>query len=94
MREKRRFTQRQLSIKCELDVTIISHFENVNSKRKPCFFNIIKIAKALNVTADYLLGLSPEYTPSNYDDALYWKILRLSESERKSVEYFIHDLVG
>lgn len=59
-RNKLCLTQEQLAVKSGLHVAAITHFEAIKGTHKPSFFNIIKLAKALNVTSDYLLGLSNE----------------------------------
>lgn len=53
-REKRGINQTELAAKAELQPSAIGHFEK--NRRKPSFANIRILAKALNVTSDYLLG--------------------------------------
>lgn len=56
IRERRDFTQVALAKASSLDPTQIAHFEA--DAREPSAKNIRKLAKALDVTADYLLELT------------------------------------
>lgn len=53
-REKRGLSQSQLAEKAKLPPSSISHFES--GARKPSFDNLRKLANALDVSTDYLLG--------------------------------------
>lgn len=53
-REIRKLSQTELASKAGLQPAAIGHFER--SRRKPSFANVRALAKALNVSADYLLG--------------------------------------
>jgi len=53
-REARAINQTELAAKAGLQPSAIGHFEK--NRRKPSFANIRSLAKALNVTSDYLLG--------------------------------------
>lgn len=53
-REKRGLDQEGLAKKAKLNPTAISHFEA--GRRKPSFDNLKRLAEALSVTTDYLLG--------------------------------------
>tara|TARA_R100000501_G_C2592350_1_gene91951 strand:+ start:386 stop:721 length:336 start_codon:yes stop_codon:yes gene_type:complete len=55
-REKRGFSQAELAAKSDLQPAAIGHFEN--GRRSPSFQNVRKLAEALKVSADYLLGRS------------------------------------
>jgi len=57
-RENREFNQTELAAKAGLQPSAIGHFEK--ERRKPSFANIRSLAKALNVTSDYLLGRTSE----------------------------------
>lgn len=54
----REMTQLKLSKKTKFDRFRLSRYENHPDKQLPSATAIFKIAKALNVTSDYLLGLS------------------------------------
>jgi len=53
-REARQLSQGDLAKRAALQVSAISHFET--GGRKPSFDNLKKLAEALNVSTDYLLG--------------------------------------
>jgi transcriptional regulator with XRE-family HTH domain len=53
-REKRELSQADLARKAGLQPAAIGHFER--GRRKPSFANVRALAKALNVSSDYLLG--------------------------------------
>jgi transcriptional regulator with XRE-family HTH domain len=53
-RGKRGMDQEGLAKKARLNATAISHFET--GRRKPSFDNLKRLAEALSVTTDYLLG--------------------------------------
>jgi transcriptional regulator with XRE-family HTH domain len=55
-RERRDMTGDQLAKRADIDPSQISHFEC--GRRQPGADNIRKLAKALDITADFLLGLS------------------------------------
>lgn len=56
-REARELNQTELAKLAGLQPAAIGHFEH--NRRKPSFANIRALAKALGVTADYLLGRAP-----------------------------------
>jgi transcriptional regulator with XRE-family HTH domain len=56
-REARGLNQTDLARLSGLQPAAIGHFEH--NRRKPSFANIRALAKALHVTADYLLGRAP-----------------------------------
>jgi transcriptional regulator with XRE-family HTH domain len=94
-REKiRNLTQAQLSEKSGLPATSISHFENTEGSRKPSFDNLRRLAKALDVTTDYLLG-STESPMGIIDDtdALYRDVKSLSEDDKKFAEDMIKKMI-
>ncbi len=53
-RDARGMNQTELAAKAGLQPSAIGHFEK--ERRKPSFSNIRELAKALDVTSDYLLG--------------------------------------
>jgi transcriptional regulator with XRE-family HTH domain len=55
-REKRGFNQAQLATEAGLPSTTISHFEA--GSRKPSFDNLRRLSRALNVSSDYLMGIT------------------------------------
>jgi len=57
-RNARDLSQTELAQKAGLQPAAIGHFER--DRRKPSFANVRALAKALNVSSDYLLGRSSE----------------------------------
>lgn len=57
-REARGLNQTELAKASGLQPAAIGHFEK--NRRKPSFANVRALAKALEVSADYLLGRSPD----------------------------------
>lgn len=57
-RERRDLGPQQLAKRTGINVTQLCHFES--GRREPSAGNIRKLALALDITADYLLGLSTE----------------------------------
>lgn len=55
-REKRGLSQAELARLAGLQPAAIGHFER--ERRKPSFANVRALAKALNISSDYLLGRS------------------------------------
>lgn len=55
-RKKRGLNQTELAKIAKMDPSAIGHFEG--DRRKPSFANVRVLAKALNVSSDYLLGRS------------------------------------
>ena len=87
------WTQGQLAEETKLPPTSISHFENPEGTRKPSFENLRRLAKALGVTTDYLIGRTSEpYQHSEAVDELYRDMQRLSESDRQIAKELIERL--
>ena len=55
VRESRGWNQAELAQRAEMQPSAIAHFEA--SRRKPSFDNVRRLAKALEVSADYLMGV-------------------------------------
>ncbi|MDE0932600.1 MAG: helix-turn-helix transcriptional regulator [Novosphingopyxis baekryungensis] len=53
-RERREMNQAELAKRAGLQAAAIGHFER--GRRKPSFANVRALAKALDVSSDYLLG--------------------------------------
>ena len=64
VREARRLTQAELSQKTGLHQTAISHFET--GGREPCLANLRRLAVALRVTSDDLIGIGQTKAPTQY----------------------------
>ena len=87
-REMRKLTQAELAAKAKLPAGAISHFET--GQRRPSFENLLKLADALSVTVDYLLGrkLEPEGAGEEAA-ALFRDLARASDADRE----LIRDLI-
>ena len=57
-RNLREMSQNELALKTGLPASSISHFEG--KARRPSFENLRRLANALNVTTDYLIGRTEE----------------------------------
>ena len=90
-REMRKLTQIELGIRASLPSTTIAHLET--SSRKPSFDNLRKLAEALEVTTDYLLGRVDEPIIVEVGDVLFRDIGKLSPYDRIIAEKFLKVLV-
>ena len=91
-REMRELTQAELGAKAILPSTSIAHFEA--GKRKPSFDNLRKLAEALEVTTDFLLGRVAEPSLAEAGDVLFRDIGKLSDYDRRIAEKFLRMLTS
>lgn len=90
-RELRGLNQMELAEKSGFQPSAISRFET--GAAKPSFDNLRRLAAALRVSTDYLLGLVDEPTAAAQPtDPLYRKFEELTDEQRKFAEKFIIDL--
>lgn len=90
----RGLTQAQLAEKSGLPSTSISHFENPEGTRKPSFDNLRRLANALEVTTDYLLGRSDDYVAKPVAmDALYRDVQNLTDADREFAQVLIKKML-
>jgi transcriptional regulator with XRE-family HTH domain len=89
-RELRGLSQRELSERAKMPVSSISHLET--GSRSPSFDTLRRLATALEVTTDYLLGLVND--PLLYDNAdpLMREIGLLIANEKELAKDFIQML--
>lgn len=90
-RELRGFNQDQLAERSDLQGSAISHFET--GGRKPSFDNLKRLADALGVSTDYLLGRTKD--PEGYaapNDPLYRDVQRLNKKNRDLASQIIRSL--
>jgi len=86
-RENLKWTQNQLSIEAGLPTSSIAQFET--DVRKPSFETLRRLASALQVTTDYLLGRVDEpQTVLNSSAALFRHLDNISGDDRKLLEDF------
>jgi transcriptional regulator with XRE-family HTH domain len=86
-RELRGLSQTQLAADSGLPPSSVSHFEA--GARKPSFDNLKRLAAALNVTTDYLLGRSETPEASGAAGRLHRDQHKLSSEDLKLTEQFI-----
>ncbi len=86
-REKRALNQAELAKRAGLQASAVSHFET--GTRKPSFDNLRRLADALDVTTDYLIGRVGDNQVSVGHDQLYRNIGNLTAEDRDFAESFI-----
>lgn len=86
-RETRRLSQTALAAKAGLPQTSIAHFEG--GSRKPSFDTLRRLANALEVTTDYLLGRTDEMARSEAADPLFRHVAKLSSDDRALADDFL-----
>ena len=89
-RELRQLSQAELAHRAELQPSAVSHFET--GTRKPSFDNLRRIADALRVTTDYLLGRSSDPMGIGIPDRLHRNLERLTDEDREFAERFLEML--
>ena len=86
-REKRGLSQGDLATRAGLQASAISHFET--GTRKPSFDNLRRLADALEVTTDYLLGRVTDAQALAGADKLHRHLDRLTTDDRDIAENFL-----
>jgi transcriptional regulator with XRE-family HTH domain len=89
-RDYRGLSQGQLAERAKLQPSAISHFET--GARKPSFDNLRKLADALNVTTDYLLGRVDDPAGSAGAERIHRHLDQLKDSDRQFAEDMIEAL--
>lgn len=90
-RESRKLSQVELAVRARLQGSAVSHFET--GSRKPSFDNLKRLADALRVTTDYLLGRTDEMEGSvESADQLYRHYAGLSAEYREVADAFMQML--
>ncbi|WP_456772897.1 helix-turn-helix domain-containing protein [Bradyrhizobium sp. USDA 4369] len=90
-RELRGLSQSQLASGAGLPPSSVSHFEA--GSRKPSFDNLKRLASALRVTTDYLLGRSEVPDASGEVGRLHRDQHKLSSEDLKLTEQFVEMLL-
>ena len=92
-RELRKLSQAELAQASDLQPSAISHFETAG--RSPSFDNLKRLADALKVTTDFLIGRSDEPTLSNAATGrLYRHAEKLSSSDLEMLEQMAETLAN
>lgn len=89
-RNTRELSQSALAAKAKLPASSISHFEA--GSRKPSFDNLQRLAEALNVSLDYLLGRVDDVFADAAADPLYRDLEKLSARDRELARDFMEML--
>ncbi|QHO73935.1 XRE family transcriptional regulator [Bradyrhizobium sp. CCBAU 051011] len=90
-RDLRRLNQTDLASKAGLPPSSVSHFES--GARKPSFENLKRLAIALDVTTDYLLGRAATPDASATAGRLNRDVNKLSAEDIKLTEAFVEMLI-
>ena len=86
-RKHRRLSQGELAGRSGLQASAISHFERTD--RKPSLDNLRRLAEALNVSTDYLLGRTTEmHGASTHPYSLHRHYVGLSSEHQEVLEEF------
>jgi transcriptional regulator with XRE-family HTH domain len=83
-RESRAWNQAELAQRAEMQPSAIAHFEA--GRRKPSFDNVRRLAKALDVSADYLMGVKATVAFRNEE--------LLTSDDRQHIQDLIDRLSG
>jgi len=86
-RELRQWSQNDLATRAGLPSSSIAHFET--GTRKPSFDTLKRLANALEVTTDYLLGRVDEPGLAEAGDPLYRDMGKLSSRDRELAKDFL-----
>jgi transcriptional regulator with XRE-family HTH domain len=101
IRESLQWTQNELGTRAGLPATSIAHFEN--GSRKPSFDTLRRLATALEVSTDYLLGTTDKRisTPTGDEptlmptaNALFRNFEKLSGNDRELLQGIAEMLAG
>lgn len=88
--ELRKWSQSQLAERANMPPSSIAHFET--GARKPSFDTLRRLANALDVTTDYLLGRVDDPALAEAGDPLYRDMGKLSADDRDTARLFIKAL--
>jgi transcriptional regulator with XRE-family HTH domain len=86
-RDLRKWSQGDLAGHAGMPPSSIAHFES--GSRKPSFDTLRRLANALQVTTDYLLGRVDEPGLAEAGDPLYRDVGKLSAGDREIAEAFL-----
>lgn len=86
-RELRKWSQSELAEKASMPPSSIAHFES--GSRKPSFDTLRRLASALEMTTDYLLGRVDDPTLAQAADPLFRDVSKLTGSDRELAKDFL-----
>jgi transcriptional regulator with XRE-family HTH domain len=86
-RDLRGWNQAQLATAAKLPPSSIAHFES--GSRKPSFENLGRLANALDVTTDFLLGRVDHHEVARDADPLFRDAAKLSGNDRELAKDFL-----
>lgn len=89
-RDLRGLSQSELGERAGLPPSSIAHFEA--GSRKPSFDTLRKLANALEVTTDYLLGRTDDPALAEAGDPLYRDVAKLTSRDRELAKDFLRML--
>lgn len=89
-RELRKFSQAELGSRAKLPPSSIAHFET--GSRKPSFDTLRRLANALEVTTDFLLGRVDDPGLAEAGDPLYRDVGKLTGNDRELAKEFLEML--
>ena len=89
-RELRQLKQSEVAERAKLPPSSIAHFEG--GARKPSFDTLRRLANALEVTTDYLLGRVDDPGLAEAGDPLYRDIGKLTGKDREMAKDFLEML--
>jgi transcriptional regulator with XRE-family HTH domain len=89
-RELRKYSQGVLAERAKMPPTSIAHFEA--GARKPSFDTLRRLATALDVTTDYLLGRVDEPSFAEAGDPLFRDVGKLTGRDRELAKGFLEML--
>ena len=91
-RGKRELSQGELADRANFQTSAVSHFET--GTRKPSFDNLRRLADALEVTTDYLLGRVTDDQALAGADRLHRHLDRLTTADRDLAENILEMLAN
>lgn len=86
-REKSGLTQAQLAERAGMTAAAVSHFET--GSRRPSFENLLRLAEALRVSTDYLLGRPVEMGGGAELEALFRDLSQASEGDQDFIRDYL-----
>jgi transcriptional regulator with XRE-family HTH domain len=94
LRRERQLTQAELAELCDIPQPVLSLYEKEESTRMPTLYGIVKLANALEVSVDYLLGRTKDrqgLKKSETEEAL---LRNLSAKDRKILMHVAEGLLA